>query len=376
MRPFIGYELFSKTQLDSDKGRYEIYLNTTGCHETISGNYGYNLSLVFSVDGYQTESYQISCEIMPLPTALDMQPIGSIYEGGSENLIVYFQNVLNPVNPVPISKGEVLWSISNGTVIRSGVISHMMAGVYQYNLDLSEGVYAFPGTYNLTITGSALDCSTSTYVVVLEILPKTASNILLTVSPEVRIGKYLDVNVNLTKFGGIPIANAEILIEIKFGTMHTTQVVKTTTQAGGASHSIFVDFRYEGLLAMVNVSYAGNETIAQSWKNQSREILGKYNTTIILHDMPTSVRAGYSLTIKAQLIIPLIEHYTSYKLTVMGIYDDSGVLEFDIVAQINCNASGWIEYTIAEIENNHDNLSISVEYGEPRPKAIYLTKHI
>ena len=68
---------------------------------------------------------------------------------------------------------------------------------------------------------------------------------------------------------------------------------------------------------MVNVSYAGNETIAQSWKNQSQEILGKYNTTIILHDMPASV-VGYSLTIKAQLIIPLIR--TLYKLlVVMGM---------------------------------------------------------
>ena len=360
---FSGVELFSQTQNQSDKGRYILYLNTTGCNETYSDLYSYNLMLFFSAEGFETQSFDITAPIKPLPTSLEVQPIESIYEGGSAELFASFKSTLNPQNPIPITNGNLTWYISNGTVIRSGSLNHLLGGTYKYFLDLNEGPYVYPGSYNLTINGSATNCENATYTAPLTILSKFSSNLSLTVSSEVRIGKYMDINLNLTLSGGIPIPNADVLIEINFGNQSTTQVIRSTSSDGGATYSMFVDYLFADLNVSITATYAGNGTILGTNRTQLRTVQGKYNVTIIYSKLPTSVRVGYPLIIKAQLTVPNVEVYTDYMLSITGTYDDNGTTQYSFIERLNCNQTGWVEYYISEIENNHQNLSIAMEYA-------------
>ncbi len=360
---FSGVELFSQTQNESDKGRYILYLNTTGCNETYSNVYRYNLTLFFSASGFETQSYNINAPIKPLPTSLEVQNIESIYEGGSTELFAFYRNILNPMNPIPITNGNLSWYISNGTIIRSGQLTHLIGGTYKLLLDLSQTPYVYPGIYNLTINATAINCQNASYIISLTVLSKISSNMTLTVSSEVRIGKYMDININLTRIGGIPIPFADILLDITFGANPSTQVIRTTAANGGATYSLFVDFIYANVNVTVIAAYAGNGTIHGTTRNQTRTVQGKYNVTIIYSELPSSVRVGYSLTVKAKLTIPGVEVYTNYLLSITGTYDDNGTSQYSFIERLNCNQTGWVEYFISEIADSHENLSIAMEYG-------------
>ncbi len=363
---FKGFELFSLTQAESDKGRYIIYLNTTNCHETLSGQYFHNLSLYFSSPGYEPKGFQIIAPIRPLPSSLSAQIDDSVFEGGILNVISTYSNIINEQTPIPIRNADLIWTIKNQSgTLRQGILQPYLATHYKNSINLSADFYLVPGLYEIEINASCQDFQPGSLTRNFTVLSRKQPMIQISFLSEVRIGHYLSMYVNFTDSNNLPIPFASSILTIRFGQRESFSMIKQTGITGTFSHSLFIDFLNADLVLNATVDYQGNESIFGAIRSIETPVLGKFNGNISFIDLPATARPGYSQTIIGQLEIERRTNYENYFLIITGIYDDndSGSVQYSFIDRVYCNQTGGIEYRIDAIEDARKNLSITLEFG-------------
>jgi hypothetical protein len=364
---FYGYDIYTQTLNDADKGYYNITLNTMGLNATTPYRLdfaNYSLSITVTIVGYSPASVSISTPIKPLPTQITASNTPNLYEAGTFEFFATFQNILNPSNPLPLNFGTLQWALLNDTgIVATGAFTFILSGVYRAIVSLStESYYIAPGVYNFTINGSQTNCFIAQWLQSgLVVYSKSATQITLAVTQNVRIGQSLDVVANLKYANNTPIANANVEIALTYKETDSFSIIKTTDEQGQVSYSQIVSYIYADTDVTINVTYAGNPTTEGCTAGVFRDIKGLLNVNLTLEAI-NEIRVGYNSTLIGNIIIEETVSYTGIFLTLAAWYDGEKTSPI-FITEIRAEDDGTFNYTIPVIQSGYKNITFFIDYS-------------
>ncbi|NHI93942.1 MAG: hypothetical protein EAX96_15745 [Candidatus Lokiarchaeota archaeon] len=190
-------DLYLKTGLDTDKGKYRIKLDTKGFSEG-----SYQLKIIASKDGYNTaEIDNILIFVEPVPTTIQ-STIDNIvqYERATIGLTISFKDTFHNKD---IDWGSVSFNIMiNATFNLTGnmTLSIPSESIYSNSTISLLDIPSRETPYIINITAEATNCETSYYAINLTILNKTTPSLII-YEPSVKSRTALVLNpFSLTNF--------------------------------------------------------------------------------------------------------------------------------------------------------------------------------
>jgi hypothetical protein len=364
---FYGYDIYSYTFNEADKGLYNISLNTMGLNATSPYNpeiNNYNLTITITVASFSPSSIIISTVIKPLPTAIAAVNTPNLYEAGSFEIYANFQNILNPNNPLPLNGGSLAWTISaNSSVFATGYFTFVLSGVYKAIISLeTDSYYIEPGIYNFSINGSQRNCEYAEwYQYNLTVYEKNATQISVSINPIVRIGQNLNIIANLTFIDGKPIRNEDVEIKITYKGTDSFSVLQKTDANGIATYSQIVPYNYAFTIVTVNVTFNGNSSIDSCTVGVFQEIKGPYAVNLTLNAL-NEIRVGYNVTLGGNITIEEQTTYSNIFVTIAAWYDGQKTSPI-FIADVRSDELGYVTYFIPTIQDGHQNITFFMDYS-------------
>ncbi|WP_457558035.1 hypothetical protein [Candidatus Harpocratesius sp.] len=365
---FYGDEIFRDTQIESDKGKYRIYIIGTGLNTTnIAGIFNYSLTITVAVDGYNSTYMKLSTNVLPIMTKLTADNAIDTYEGGEIDFYATYQNINNPSAPLPLNNASVNWQLrdnNTNNVAATGDLSLILAGVYKTTILLStDSYYLSPGYYQLEINASQFNCANASWIQVdVHILAKHDTQLSLAINELIQIGSDLNVRANLTYSNGTALKNTEISIQINYTGEDPFNIVSTTDNLGIATYTQTVPTQFAGKYLSIKATYAGTSTIREvSAQILNRLVKGKNEVNLTLMCNST-IQVGYSVSLIGQLSIEGFSQYADIFVTIAGWYDGNSENLF-FLQQIYPSIDGVINFNTPEIEDGHQEITFFVDYA-------------
>ncbi|MHA1110847.1 MAG: hypothetical protein ACTSRE_07065, partial [Promethearchaeota archaeon] len=174
---------------------------------------------------------------------------------------------------------------------------------------------------------------------------------------------YFSISSKLQYANLTEIANEEVVFTLNYSASYSYQVLVDTDSSGKAVYDLLIPEYYEGDTLSVFAQYFGTEILNASENSKSQLILGKIPVNITFVDTPSNLQVGYGATWEAQLAILYEEDYEGEILTLYGYYNFDGNLSQPfLIRELSTNSNGTVSYTIDEIEDGNDNISIYFEF--------------
>ncbi|MHA1891556.1 MAG: hypothetical protein ACTSYS_11255 [Promethearchaeota archaeon] len=358
---FEAIEVFSITHLDSDKGIYNLTLNTTGLNATLPGE-NETFTITGSKQGFAPINLNITIFIKKIPTILNLNPVEPVYEGETISIITSMYTEIDPSNPKTFDHGNVNYFIKNGTnIVKNGSISILANGIYQGSVSLS-GIPG--GNYTLITNATATNCEDAqSNNVNLTIIPRMITKINITIPDTIRILREFRIKALLTyNSNHTPIIGAIINFNITLGTSDSFIISTITDTNGESTYDYIISNEYKDQNITITAIFSGQTTLAPSSNSTTKTILGKIPVIVSIIESPVEVRTGYSATYKARINITDPGENPQNRLIFFTAYYDGNIEDLITTQQLYTDANGECEYTISEIADEKNNITIYFEF--------------
>ncbi len=357
----VAIEKYSITFAESDKGTYILTLDTTFLHVTTDN---YTLSISFFKSGYYTENHNVSVQVDPIPLVILPESIDSQYE--LEDIKIQASIFLNSTGSLDSYQYATLYySIENSTgdFQFGGLMEHTISNVFEVIISLTGANFLEAGNYTAILNGTGIDLTISySEEIEFTIYPKYETLLTLTFPTEVRIGNYFSISSRLQYANLTQLVGEEIQLKINFSPTSSYQVLVNTDSTGKALYDIIIPEYYEGENLVVLTQYFGTDVLNASEVSKSQLILGKIPVNITVTS-PSFIQVGYDASWEAQLSILYEQDYEGKIMTMYGYYDFDGDFSHPfLIRELSTNSNGTAAYTIDEIEDGYDNISVYFEF--------------
>ena len=349
------------TAIDLGEGLYNLTLNTMGQDATPEdGNI--TLYIICSASGYNSVIKNVTVIIKRITTQVTVQNINPLYEEGTVSIYALMENN-HTESPQDNNYGFLTFYIHQGGSINlTGTLNFIMFGLYTTDATLT-GLTA--GTYYMYINASANNCVNSTSnQIQFTIISQVPTSIDLSVDPDtVRILQQFEISITLgygLNASVIPDQTVYFNVTIeKLGQETISFIVEGTTDATGIStYNYIISEAYKDGTLTINVTYNGEANKQASKASVVKIINGRIPITINITDIPTFIRVGYSATYRGSIAVDGAS--ISYRELFFIAWYESGI-PF-LTQQIFTDTDGRFEYTISEIADGYDNLTVWIEH--------------
>jgi len=367
-----GMESFFSA-IDLGGGLYNLTINTMNQDATPEGG-NTTVFIICSADGYNSVGINVTIEIKRIPTQVTLQGISPEYEEGTVSVYALMENIIDPGSPDPNNFGTLTFYIHQGGSINiTGSLSFVMFGLYTDDVTLT-GLSA--GEYYMYVNASANNCVNSTSnQIQFTILPQVSTLLVMSIDPDtVRILQQFEIEATLTYgFNTSVIPDQTVYFNItikKYGQDNITFIVEGTTDANGIStYSYIISEAYKDGTLTVNVTYNGEGNKKASKVGDLKTIFGRIPIIINLTDTPSFIRVGYSAAYGGTISIEG-ESVSYRELFFIAWYDSE--IPF-LTQQIFTDTNGTFEYTISELANGYENLTVWIEHKKTTTVAYNFT---
>ncbi|MHA1485719.1 MAG: hypothetical protein ACTSSC_00935, partial [Promethearchaeota archaeon] len=347
-------------------GLYDVTLNTTNIDPSQkSGNFyldNETLEIRCSASGYNIKRVNVTFFVDKIPTQISLQNTEDIFAESSLTAVASMQNHIDPNNPSPNTYGNLEYYIVQGTTMKlNGSLTHLLSGVYQKEFSLAG---LSPGDYSLYVNGTAIFCLNSqSNIVNFTILPQTSTNLAISVPTSIRILQAFQIRTTLSyAINGTIIPDQVIKLNISINDDEGFIVSTITDSEGVSIYEYIISAQYESQNLTIIAIYEGLVKIAESSSNITKVIEGKIPISLQIFDFPNVLRVGYSA--QYQLRINITEGGETLQNRIMlfsAYYNDEFSTPF-VTDQLYTDANGQCEYTIAEISDGSNNVTVFFEY--------------
>ncbi len=360
---FEAINLYELIPLPQYKGLYNLTLDTTGLNATENGQ-NKTLNIFCSTVGFVSLKINITIFIVKIPTEVTLQNINDVYEGEEISVLAIMKNYITPSNPFYNDQGVLTYFLYQGpTLEKTGQLDLVANGVYTDQIDLT-GLDA--GNYTIYVNGSAFNCkedqsSNKTF----NIMPQNASEIIIGVPDMIRVLNDFDIQITLryqNNASGIPYQNLKL--NITLAGVDSYPIEMTTNQLGVAIHKNFIiAAEYEGDKITLNATYNGQSNIGASKKGVEKIISGKIPITLNITSHPNNAaRVGYQASYRVQIDIEDPEESVQNQIILFSAYYENEIDNPFVSFQLQTDLNGECGYTISEIADGKDNLTVYFEY--------------
>ncbi|MFX1567525.1 MAG: hypothetical protein ACFFCV_04060 [Promethearchaeota archaeon] len=347
-------------------GLYDLTLDTTGFNATqkIDNKYIENKTLEIrcSAGGYNLLQEYVTIFIDKIPTTITLQNIENVYEEGIITASSIMENHIDSSNPQPNNHGSLKYYIFNETSEKlNGSLDFLLNGVYQKDISLS-GLSA--GEYSIYINGTAFNCENSkSNVINFTILAQFTTNLEINVPETLRISKEFQIKTTLSyAINGTPIQGQTIYLNISIGQEESFLVTTTTDSLGISTYNYIISSQFKDLNITIEAIYQGQQKIAASHNSITKTIYGKLPIQMEIYDFPSVIRVGYSATYGLRINISDSGETLQNKVILFSAYYNEDFTSPIITFLLYTDVVGQCEYTITEIEDKNDNITVYFEY--------------
>ncbi|MHA1339922.1 MAG: hypothetical protein ACTSRZ_07235 [Promethearchaeota archaeon] len=361
-------EKYSLTFDPIDKGIYILTLNTTNLHATNQAGYvspysNYSLDIWITKEGYTSFSTNVSVQVKPINLYIETTPVLNTYQEESLEVTAALYSNISGLEPYILD--NLQWTLSNASGgLLFGVMNRDISNFYSVAIDLPSSIW--PGNYSLTINATGIDVwDTISNPLNFEINAKEQPQITFYLPDTIRVGSFYTVATQLTYPNGTGIINRNIILTINYSSTYSYNVFLTTGDEGKAFHDFSIPKYYEGNNLTITAYFGGESSLLSATSQIQKTILGKIPSYLTLLNVPSFVQTGYNATFSVQLSIEEEQSVDSKILYLFGFYDNQS--EPFITRQLSTDSQGIASYTLPEIENGHNNITILFEfYGDTR----------
>jgi hypothetical protein len=360
-----GSEKFFRAE-EIGGGLYDLTLDTTNFNATlkVESNYIENKTLEIrcSANGYNINITNVAIFIDKIPTQLTVQNIDNVYAEGSISVIANLVNKIDPANPNPNNHGELAYYIhQGGSLKRNGSLDFLISGVYQGIASLSN---LSAGEYTIFVNGTAFNCENSqSSSINFTIMPQDTTVLDISIPSTIRILKEFQIRTTLSYgINGTIIPNQIIFLNISIGQSEHFIVSTITNIEGVSSYGYIISSQYLHQNITIDAYYEGQVKIAASICSITKNISGKIPIIMEIFDFPSFVRVGYSARYSVRINITESGETLQNRIILFSAYYNDELTSAFVTDQLYTNEFGQCEYTISEIANENDNITVFFEY--------------
>ena len=347
-------------------GLYDLTLNTTNISPSEkSGNFyldNETLEIRCTASGYDIKRVNVTFFVEKIPTQITLQNTEDVFAGSSLNAVASMENNIDPNNPKPNVYGNLEYYLVQGTTVKlNGSLTHLLSGVYQKDFSLAG---LSPGEYSLYINGTAINCLNSqSNIVNFTIMSQTSTNLTISVPTSIRILQPFQIRTTLSyAINGTTIPDQIVKLNISINDDEGFIVSTVTDFEGVSIYEYIISTQFETQNFTVVSIYEGLVEISGSSSNITKVIQGKIPISLQIFDFPNVLRVGYSA--KYQLRINITEGGETLQNRIIlfsAYYNDEFSAPF-VTDQLYTDANGQCEFTITEISDGSNNVTVFFEY--------------
>lgn len=363
-------------------GLYDLIIDTTGLNATY-GNDNYTLYIFASKEGFGRGENNVTLKIDPIPSQLTLDSIDDAYQEDQISLSLEALTLVDSANPEFFNKGNLTYYLYNHTNYagseyrKTGILEFWKNGLYSKDIDLSG---LAPDTYTLYVNTTQFNhAKNSSNQVTFEIIPRHSTQIKLDVPDTVRmlqeitIGAELSYKGNDTKISGKTIT-FNITSRREDGYEESLIVLKTTDSEGLCSIANYIiSSEFEGGTLIITTNYSGDLMIAPSGNLTTRSIGGLIPIMLNITNYPNQARVGYSATYEAIIDIKDESESLDDRIILFSAYYENEITSPFVTQQLYTDADGKCSYTISQIADGKNNLTVYFEYLGSSTVAYNLT---
>ena len=347
-------------------GLYDLTLNTTNIDPSEKSGNSYldneTLEIRCTSSGYNIKIVNVTIFVEKIPTQISLQNPGDIFAESSITAVASMQNNIDPNNPKPNAYGNLEYYIVQGATVKlNGSLTHLLSGVYQKEFSLAG---LSPGEYSLYINGTAINCLNSqSNIVNFTIMSQTSTDLAVSVPTSIRILQSFQIRTTLSyAINGTTIPDQIVKLNISINDEEGFIVSTVTDSEGVSIYEYIISAQYESQNFTVVSIYDGLVEIAGSSSNITKVIQGKIPISLQIFDFPNVLRVGYSA--KYQLRINITEGGETLQNRIIlfsAYYNDEFSAPF-VTDQLYTDENGQCEFTITEISDGSNNVTVFFEY--------------
>ncbi len=347
-------------------GLYDLMLDTTNIDASQKSGNVYldneTLEIRCSSSGYNIKQVNVTIFIDKIPTQITLQNAEDVFAESSLTAVASMLNNIDPNNPKPNTYGNLEYYIVQGATVKlNGSLKHLLSGVYQKEFSLAG---LSPGDYSLYVNGTAINCLNSqSNIVNFTIMSQTSTDLAISVPTSIRILQAFQIRTTLSyAINGSTIPDQIVKLNISINDDEGFIVSTVTDSEGVSIYEYIISAQYESQNLTVVAIYEGLVRIARSSSNITKVIQGKIPIFLQIFDFPNVLRVGYSA--KYQLRINITEGGETLQNRIIlfsAYYNDEFSTPF-VTDQLYTDANGQCEYTITEISDGSNNVSVFFEY--------------
>jgi hypothetical protein len=343
-----------------------LTLNTTSFNATLKVGNIYieneTLEIRCSASGYNINTTYVDTFIDKIPTQITLQNIENIYAEGSISVLANMDNKIDPSNPQPNNNGELTYYIHQGGAFKcNGSLDLLISGVYQRSISLSN---LSVGEYTIYVNGTSFNCENSqSNSINFSIMPQDTTILDISVPSTIRILKEFQIRTTLSYgINGTTIPNQIVFLNISIGQSENFIVSTITNTEGISSYDYIISSQYLNQNITIEAYYEGQEKIATSVSSITKNISDKIPFTMEIYDFPNVSRVGYSTRYGLSINISESGETLQNRIILFSAYYNEDFSTPFVTDQLYTNEFGQCEYTISEIANGNDNITVFFEY--------------
>jgi len=347
-------------------GLYDLTLNTTNINPSQKSGTSYldneTLEIRCSASGYDIKLVDVTFFVDKIPTQISLQNTDDVFAGSSLTAVASMLNKIDPNNPKPNTNGNLEYYVVQGTTIKiNGTLNHLLSGVYQNEFSLTG---LTPGNYSSYINGTAVNCLDSqSNIVNFTILPQTATNLAISVPSSIRILQAFQIRTNLTyAINGTVIPYQNVKLNLSINGIEGFIVSTVTDSEGISIYEYIISAQYEAQNLTIVAIYEGLVKIAGTSSNITKVIQGKIPISLQIFDFPNTLRVGYSAQYQLQINITEGGETLQNRIILFSAYYNDEFSTPFVTDQRYTDENGQCEYTITEISDGSNNVTVFFEY--------------
>ncbi|MBY9010107.1 MAG: hypothetical protein KGD74_09610 [Candidatus Lokiarchaeota archaeon] len=359
---FQATELYDQIPFEGYKGIYELTLNTTGLNATNIGEYE-NFTMYCGAIGFSSIKINVLFKVRKISTMISLQNVEDVYPANKITIIANMVNLID--NNKPINHGVLTYYIHQmGMPNLTGNLDFVSSGVYLKEIQLTG---LTKGVYQIYVNGTAENCENAmSNNVTFEIKEQMETYLDLNVPMIIRTLKQFEATIFLRYMNGTGIVNQLIQLDILVSKAGESNESYTTSEVTDENGLVTINYlvlsNYENGTIKINASFNGLEKLQASEASITRDIDGKIYASIKIIDFPNFTRVGYSAFYQAELIINDLEERSNNRIILFTAYYNSDITNSIVSTQLSTDSNGRCSYTIPELANEMENLTVYFEF--------------
>ena len=291
------FEIFDRTFNDADKGYYEVVMNTTGI--TNQSEYlSFNFSIRVTAQNHSASIVLITTKINQLPSTLIVQEIPPFYQGSTLDIDVIFHDTFHDKS---INYANLNWSIY-GTNL-NGTLYFIFFGPYGFYRSQLPLENLPSNNYTLHLTGQKENYVTSTFDLILNIMPKWNVSFLVSFPETLMEGNSYQISYSFTytELGG-PLVGESIAFHVRYNsTGREENYVLFSSDTGLITITLVVPLGENEVT--ITATYAGKSNVSATTDSRKITVIGRYavNLEILPSNIPAELVGETDLEITARL---------------------------------------------------------------------------